>query len=272
MFNILLAVLFAHESVILPPLNPDSSFSKCYYINGINNTVDTCLEGARALLKTFRGTANVIPTGDMTLEPFCAKDFSKFLKSLVNRTVGFTEEIHSVFESMKPDYDSAFIRLLRSQIKSDIQELEEMGDPRKLFIVAFSRGAASVYHVIQPLSQEERDRLIVIACGPTMLLTSDLGFKVVNLLSKRDKLALSVCHIAFNLYPERYLDKKATRLLLPKQSPSWFKRVFDHEFVSKTYQKGIERYVTGLYEEFGHPQPLPPIREAWPGTPLLSCF
>ncbi len=251
MFNILLAALFSYESAILPSLNPDSEFSKCYYINGINNTVETCLEGANTLLKTFHGSANVIPTCDMTLEPFNAEDVATFLKSLVNKTFGFTEDLHSVFESMQVGYENPFIQLLRNQLKEDIAELERAGDPRKIFLIAFSRGSASIYQAVQPLSQEERERLIVIACGPTMLLTNDLGFKVLNLLSKRDNLSLSVCHIAYNLYPERYQGKKVTRLLLPKQSPSWMKRVFDHEFVSRTYQKGIEKYVSALYKEFG---------------------
>jgi hypothetical protein len=259
MFNVLLAVLFSYESAILPPLNPDSGFSKCYYINGINNTVDTCMEGAQALLKTFHGTANVIPTCDMTLAPFSTEDISTFLKSIFNKTIGFTEDLHSVFESMKPEYESTFIQLLRNQLKEDIAELDRAGDPRKIFLIAFSRGSASIYHVVQPLSQEERGRLIIIACGPTMLLTNDLAFKVLNLLSKRDKLSLSICHIAYNLYPERYRGKKVTRVLLPKQTPSWLKRVFDHEFVSRTYQRGIEKYVGALYAKFGTYSENPPL-------------
>jgi len=250
-FVTLFTTLYAHESAILPPLNPDSSFSKCYYINGINNTIETCLEGAHALLKTFQGTANVIPACDMTLEPFSTEDFPTFLKSIFNAPFEFTEDLHSVFQSMQSGYDNAFIRLLRRQLRSDIQELDQMDDPRKLFIISFSRGSASVYHAIEPLSPEEKSHLIIIACGPTMLLTSDLGFKVLNLLSKRDKLSASICYASCNLYPERYLGKKVIRLLLPKQSPSWMKRVFDHEFASRTYQKGIEKYVTALYREFG---------------------
>jgi len=46
---------------LLPSLNLQPKYSPHYYVNGIRNTYSENLQGARSLLKTFGGMANIVP-------------------------------------------------------------------------------------------------------------------------------------------------------------------------------------------------------------------
>ena len=99
------------------------------------------------------------------------------------------------------------------------------------------------------LTPEERERLIITACGPIMILPKDLGFFVQNLISEGDW-----CSMFCNRGQLKDLDearKIANIRILPQMDG--FKGPFkDQFFLSETYQYGNEKYGVPWYEEFGN--------------------
>ena len=80
------------------------------------------------------------------------------------------------------------------------------------------------------------------------MLPRDLGFKVINLISKGDWCSL-------HFHPELEKNSKAYQhwadvfLLDQKDGFTGFRK--DHFFLSKTYQEGIQYYSGNLYNTFG---------------------
>lgn len=198
-------------------------------MNGILNSDFDSLGGAFALGRTLGGRANIVP--------------------LYSESKGFLKDLASVYRARRnPDYTSHAVRRLNRTIQWDILCLEAMNDPRKIFINCFSRGAADTYHACKTLTREQRDRLIITACGPIMTLPRNLGFKVTNLISSGDWCSLHF-HKGVKQNPRKYEDWADVFLLQQKDGFSGFTR--DHFFKSNTYQEGIKVVTNPLYKEFG---------------------
>ncbi|HLB52082.1 MAG TPA: RHS repeat-associated core domain-containing protein [Chlamydiales bacterium] len=211
----------------------DSSFptqpkySPHYYINGIGNSYSDHLEGAKGLQSALGNEANVIPHH--------------------SESFGWPQDIRSVFQSQHLFYSHQGIEKLRLALQLEIACMEIQEDPRKLFITCFSRGATDVWHAVKDFSQEKKDRLIITACGPTMLLPRDLGFSVTNLISRGD-------------WCSRFITKEILHFGHPHADvvhlPSANGHIPfhpEHYFLNKTYQQGLRNHTKPLYEEYGAP-------------------
>jgi len=107
----------------MPSLNPDPKYAIHYYVNGIQNTLKDNLAGARTLLKTYGGKANIVPA--------------------YSTTFGKKDDLKSVYKSKNdPNYSTDFIRRFSRELKFNILSLEMLQDARKIFITGFSRGSA----------------------------------------------------------------------------------------------------------------------------------
>ncbi|MDE3045800.1 MAG: RHS repeat-associated core domain-containing protein, partial [Verrucomicrobiota bacterium] len=112
---------------LLPSINLQPKFSPHYYVNGILNTHSDNRQGARSLLKTFAGRANIIP--------FYSESF------------GALRDLLSVYKSKADiNYTSFAIRKLSRELRSDGLSMEALQDPRKVFVTCFSRGSTDVWH------------------------------------------------------------------------------------------------------------------------------
>jgi hypothetical protein len=199
------------------------------YVNGILNTYSESISGSSTLLKTFEEKANVIP--------FYSESFGKL------------KDFNSVRLSRKnSNYTSFAIRRLNRELQWDIKCLEAMDDRRKLFINCFSRGATDTYHACKNFTNNQKDRLLITACGPIMTLPRSLGYRVMNLISIGDWCSMNY-HPGLDKDPNKY-HSFADVFLLP-QSDGFSGFIRDHFFKSKTYQKGIKDFAEPLYDEHG---------------------
>lgn len=219
----------AGGSRILPSLNPNPKYSNHYYVNGIQNTLEDNRAGARTLLNTYQGKANIIPA--------------------YSTTFGKKYDLTSVYKSKNdPNYSTDFIKQFSREIQLNILCMEAMQDPRKIFITCFSRGSTDVYHACKNLSLEHKKRLIITACGPIMILPRDLGFIVKNLVSVGDWYSFR-CNPGLEDNPENYHKYANVRILPQKDGFSGFNK--DHFFKSMTYQDGIQDHCVADYRDYG---------------------
>lgn len=212
-------------------LNADPSCSPHYYRNGILNKDQDSITGAKQLQETHGGFGNIVPA--------------------YGESYGFSEDLTSVWESaVGPDYKnymSDSIRTYSRNIQWDVLCLEALNDPRKVFITCFSRGAADTYHAVKDFTPEQKQRLIIVACGPIMTLPRDLGFKVTNLISTGDFFSLAF-HPQLLERPEWYKRFADIIILLQKDRNGLNG---DHFFLSKTYQEALEEQSVDDYKEYG---------------------
>ena len=80
------------------------------------------------------------------------------------------------------------------------------------------------------------------------MLPRDLGFKVINLVSKGDWCSLHF-HPELEKNPRAYQHWADVFLLDQKDGFTGFRK--DHFFLSKTYQEGITKYGKKLYNTYG---------------------
>ncbi len=216
----------------IPSLDLYYKRSPHYYVNGILNTSSDSQKGAEALRQSLGGAANVIP--------------------LYSASEGTYKDLKSV-RRIKRDsnYDSFAIWKLKREIKSSSLYMEGLNDPRKLFITAFSRGAGETFHAVKNLGSEEKNRLIITACGPIMILPRDLGFSVTNLISSGDWCSL-FCNSALKKDPHSFDDVANVRML--DQIDGFSGCIKDHFFLSNTYQGEIADFTRKNYDKFGGPR------------------
>ena len=220
----------APNSRILPSINPQRSMAPCYYVNGMQNSINDVMSGARQLLNTFHGQANIIPA--------------------YSQTFGFFGDLTSVRSSThRTNYNSDFIRQFRSQLKTDMTRMDHEQDPRKIFIVSFSRGSADVYHTVKDFTPEEKQRLFITACGPIMILNKNLGFRVINLISEGDWCSKMCTGIHCEKDLKKYQNPAEVHLLDQIDGFSGFNK--DHFFESRTYQGGISDFCIKEYQKYG---------------------
>ncbi len=204
-------------------------YSPLYYVNGIYNTPADSRSGARALLKTFEGKAHVM--------------------SMYSESFGRRKDLISVWNSIHDEnYSSFAVRRLNREIEFQAACLDALQDPRKIFISAFSRGAADTYHATKNLGPRAKDRLMITANGPIMVLPNSLGHSVINLVSKGDWCSW-VCNGGFDRYMEDG-GREATVHILPRDTGLFGLRP-SHYFESETYQDGICEFVVPEYQKYG---------------------
>jgi hypothetical protein len=126
--------------------------------------------------------------------------------------------------------------------------MDALQDPKKIFITAFSRGSTDVYHGVKELPQIQKDRLMITALGPIMILPRDLGYHVMNLVSDGDWCS-KFCNPGLKRNLAKYREYADVNIL--PQRDGFTGVIRDHFFLSKTYQAGIKRYTRPLYEEYG---------------------
>lgn len=217
-----------HGSRFMPSLNPDPGLAKMYNINGMWNSLSDHISGSRKLFETYGGRANIIPS--------------------YSTTFGKLNDLKSVFHARnRDDYTSDFVEQFSRKLQFDTIALQAMGDKRKVFINCFSRGSTDVYHAVKNFTREQKDCLVITACGPTKILPRNLGFIVKNLISAGDRYSNLLNHQELN---DPNLDDYAHVHILP-QIDGFHGIKGDHFFQSKTYQKGILDYCVRDYEKYG---------------------
>ena len=211
-------------------LDPRFKYVPQYYVHGIQNSWADCLHGANTLLRIFGNQADIRPIHTEKKNIF--------------------EDLYSVYRSKRdPNYTSFAIRRLNRNLRFDIVYMEALQDDRKLFITCFSRGSTDTYHGVKNLTTEQRNRLIITACGPTMILPRDLGFSVMNLISEGDRCSL-FCNLGLGKNLEKYESSADLRIL--QQKDGFLKLNRDHFFESRTYQEGIQDFTGPKYRDYGH--------------------
>jgi RHS repeat-associated protein len=210
-----------------PSFYPLPKLSPHLYVDGMQNSRYDCWLGGRCLSRTFGGQANILP--------FHTESFGLF------------RDLFSVYQSKRdPNYSTFSTRRLNKELLANIHSMDALNDPRKLFVTSFSRGAAYLYHGTKEFTPEQRNRLIVTACGPTMILPRSLGFSVTNLVSEADWCSLW-CNPGLSNHPERYQSYADVHIL--SQEGGVFTR--GHYFKNRTYQVGIQDYTVPLYRKYG---------------------
>jgi RHS repeat-associated protein len=195
--------------------------SPLYYVNGIQNSWTENRSGASRLQRTFEGHASVFP--------------------FHSESLGWFQDLRSVTRSkLDVHYDSPAIYRLRNSLRADILTLDALQDHRKIFLTGFSRGSSDIFHAVKDFSREQKDRLIITACGPIMVLPKDLGFSVTNLIAVGDWCS-RLCNFGAHLDPN-------VRVEFLTGNGFWSR---EHYFRSETYQRGIREFEVPLYETFG---------------------
>lgn len=208
-----------------PSLDLYSKRSPNYYVNGMNNTLADSKTGAKGLKQTLGAGANVIP--------------------IYSESFGFFGDLPSVRQSKNysSDYDSSAVRNVNRELLFSSTCMDALQDSRKIFVTAFSRGAADTFHAMKDFTIEQSNRFIITACGPTMILPKDLGFSVMNLISDKDWCS----RVCTRNNPQ---DSNFANIRILEQ-PDGF---IGHSFLNPTYQKGISDYAKDQYNEFGGPR------------------
>ncbi|MBS0625014.1 MAG: hypothetical protein JSS32_03080 [Verrucomicrobia bacterium] len=211
---------YPERSQILPPFNPKSELPKLYYINGMETTLNQCIQDAKVLLHTFGPNANVI--------------------AAYSKAHGTLKDLASVWLGRNiVEYDSGFAKMFRKRLVEDIAELEKKKSPKKIFIVPFSRGGIDIYHAARTLNQKQRGRLVILSCGSAMILPRYLGNRVDNLVSKGDPACLYL-HQELVVNPMAFDEYANVILLDRKDGYTGIHR--DHFFASRTYQGALKDY------------------------------
>jgi RHS repeat-associated protein len=212
-------------------LSPSGNVSPHYLLSGIwNNTKDSDHNGW-----ALRGTIGNSP-GVTAVTPHSRGWF------------GIGDLVSLIPAAFGSNYKSNASEYLERNLKWDCLVLKILNDPRKIFITAFSRGTADVYHAVKNLSREEKDRLIITGCGGIVMLPRDLGYKVTNLFAEKDAYSLAF-HRGLRKNAHKF-DSVADVHLLPQPS-GFFRNFSSHAFANDTYQQGIKRYTVPDYDKFG---------------------
>ena len=204
-------------------------------MNGMQNTAADHLKSAYTIHKTFEYKSNVIPA--------------------YSETFGATGDGKSVLKSRcDVNYTSFFIRQFSRELQFTAICMDLLQDPRKIFITAFSRGAADTYFATKDLPRNMKNRLIITGCGGILMIPRSCGFVVENLISEGDWPSRLLNGISYNPEEREAMlemhDRDAeVRMLNQIDGFSGVNR--DHFFQSKTYQKGLQDYVWPLYKEQG---------------------
>jgi RHS repeat-associated protein len=213
---------------VSPSIDFRHKYAPHYYVNGMWNAPVDHQRGASVLNRTLGGMANVIP--------------------FYSETFGAVEDLLSVFKSkVFRNYSTHSIKRLDRDLRSQILCMDALQDQRKVFVTCFSRGSTDVWHAAKNLSTEQREKLIITACGPIMVLPKSLGSKVMNLISEKDW-----CSLACNpklIFNSQAYNGFAEVYLLPQNQGFQ-----GHYFTSSTYQDGIKRLTVGHYQNQGERQ------------------
>ena len=162
---------------------------------------------------------------------------------------GGKKDLASVYKSRHYSYTPTFaIKRLNRNLRWDILCLEAMNDPKKIFITCFSRGSTDTFHAVKNFTPQQKERLIITACGPILILARNLGFRVNNFISTGDTFSLYF-HPALEEDPNSYDSIANVFLLSQEDGFSGLNR--DHFFKSITYQNEIKRRLIPLYNKYG---------------------
>jgi hypothetical protein len=224
------------------------------YVNGIFNTERESQHGAYALCKTLEGRVKICPifspSESPTLDLF--KRGGVDPGPLGEALFPPINAIQSVYHWRETsDYTNFEIRRLKDKVQWNSLALDAMGDPGKIYLVAFSRGSSVVYHAVKDLTQQQKDRLVIVFCGPTMDIPNSLGlFFTKNFITYNDFASLHF-HPGITMYPEIYEKKANIELLGPSEGLSGllFRLTTGHRFVNELYQKAIKDTVLPFLEE-----------------------
>ena len=208
-----------YKSEIFPALDPKSTGSPHYVVNGILNTPDEALEGAWTLHRSLGELSNIIPA--------------------YSATQGKWKDASTVMQCRNdPSYTNNFIERLRTRIVNTAAQMDQMNDPGKIFATGFSRGVGEIYHAVKNLPTEVKNRLIITCLGGILIIPRDCGFIVRNYISEGDGasrylngLLGSDEQVSKTL--ARYQGYADVQMLPQKDSKPW---IGDHFFMSKTYQ------------------------------------
>jgi RHS repeat-associated protein len=222
-----------NRSAIFPPLNFFSSGSPHFVVNGILNSASSHFQSARVINATFEGQSNIIPAYS---ESFGKKDLVS-----VGQVIYFA------------DYTSDFIRKFSRELEFVSLCMDLLGDPRKIFISAFSRGVAETYFATKDLPQNVKNRLIITALGGILIIPRSCGFITQNLISEGDRASKMLNGISND--PEERAEmlkmhrRDANVQILKQIDSSGINE--DHFIQSKTYQKGLQDHVVETYKKHG---------------------
>ncbi len=139
------------------------------------------------------------------------------------------------------------MRRLRKNIEWDIYCLEVLNDGRKLFLMTFGQEIPETYHITKLFTKKQKERLIITALRPVMILPKSLGYKVTNIISEGDWFAL-----ASNPNVLNYLEPTAPSariLILASQASNGFDG--DPFFLSQVYKESILKYCANEYFKYG---------------------
>jgi RHS repeat-associated protein len=239
------------DSRLIPSLDLYDRYSPHYYVNGIQNSWSDSRRGAGVLSRTLGEGANVIPIYSQSfgrIKDMFSVDQSKKNYNCSLPTIGFVNG-QIQFSSCRLSYSSFAVKRINREIRFSSSYMDALQDPRKIFLTAFSRGAADTFHAVKTLSPEQKYRLIITACGPIMILPRNLGFSVTNLISSGDGCSLA-CNPGLKSHLKKYRSFADVEILPFNFSPS---RVinWDHYFSSPRYQEGIKKYLAPKYVEYG---------------------
>lgn len=229
-------------SQIVTPIGLKSrQYSPRIYWNGMNNTLFEAIDGALALHMSCNEEGMTIPGYSQSYNPL-------------------GDLVISFFEKM--GYETPSVKVLKDLIIDETNKLINSGSSLKLFIYTFSRGALDLYLAAKSLSDEQRERLIIINSGPAKIIPKNYGFIVKNFISEGDVISelatsktLSFMASSGNLSMlakmafDNYSDiKNADVQILSRAKGTAY---IDHSFKSPTYQNQIRLEHMKLYPKYG---------------------
>jgi RHS repeat-associated protein len=192
------------------------------FINGINNTNQQSRESAWQLSQYAQG-AKVYGTYNATnlrgILPF------SFVADVLECGVGYV------------GFHTPPVQLLKNQwnhfIATHAQEA-------KFFQPCHSGGALHVKNALLTSPESVRQRIIVLALAPAVIVPQKLCFRSYNYISKRD----FVTHLDV-IGKLRYGNE--LKILEPHPEASFW----DHEFLSPTFKDPIQRHIADYIENYG---------------------
>ena len=144
-------------------------------------------------------------------------------------------------------------------IQNMIQNFHKTRPPdAKMLWIAHSQGAMHLHNALATLQSDEQKRCIVLGIAPAKIITNKISFRAKSYMSMRDIVPLFdlsgkegqrglqlISHTddPFDLEAQRAFAESSPFLYLEILSPHRDAPIFDHSFVSPTFQSTLQKLI-----------------------------
>ena len=202
------------------------------FINGIQNTRSDSIESAYNLSQYARGAKiyGIYNASNLS------GPLSRNLTGFANKLLSFGADVAECAMG-HAGFHTPPVQHLRNQWNHFIAT---HGSEAKFLQICHSGGADYVKNALIASSESVRQRIIVLAINPSVIIPEELCFRSYNYMSRRD--FVTRLDIMGRL-------KYGNELHILEPHPN--AKFWDHEFASPTFKKTINRYIQEYIENYG---------------------